>query len=332
MDKTLYHHRIFCLHGVTGELTADAVSADTSFTVEQAVLDDVVIDVGSQIVLTDGVNTSSTLTITAINMELNVITTNLAAGFDFAAATPTSIVRTPHWAYKWNELEEELTLCPDHPAHPTQPGSASTIDTRAPSVVNAKIIQSTANLTHPAVHGETLEVAAGQTGSVDMVWPFLITVQSIEGAYDAANPNDRMDFLAGPDTPVGVLTQAAPIGATVLNVSQTVVDNTRPSLLVKLIEGGTVNDLGRIISVDQIALTITTTVATTDAFTAGVTAVLIAMAGTLDMPIPHSKSLVGAGGFHLEGTDVYPGMALRVVYRNAGPDPSRMVAYIKYLT
>ena len=177
-----------------------------------------------------------------------------------------------------------------------------------------------------------MEVASGASETVDMTWDYVITIQSLMIFYKTMNPGDSIDLYAKPDTPVGALTQPAAIGDTVLHVSQAVVDSSRPSHLVKLINGGTENGLGRIVAVDRAALTITTSTATTDIFAAGTTAVVTAITYALGMPVPPFQTHFGVGGDAIEGTDIHPGMVVRIVYHNAGPSPARIVAYAKYLT
>jgi len=151
---TLYQHQIYCLHGTTGQTTADVAAADTTFSVQQAVLDDVTIAVGSQIQLTDGVNTSPTMTIQSIDDVLDTVTVDNAAGFIFLAATPTLVNRLPQPAWLWTESPIELVTCPELASHPVQAGSAITVDIRKPEETTIK--QSGMDLSHPEVKGEPL--------------------------------------------------------------------------------------------------------------------------------------------------------------------------------
>ena len=333
MSSTLYYHRIYCLHGTTGDISADVTAADTVFTVEYEVLQDVTIAVGNQIQLTDGVNTSPILTITDVDAGATTLTVDQAVGFDFAAAAPTHVNRVPHWAYLWSETPDELTKCPEQADHPVQAGSWSIKDERPPYETTAIIKQSQANLSHPEIRGAVVTAAPGATTTVDMSWDYTITVQSMDGYFVAGNEGDEIDFLVAPDTPIGVLAAPASVGATTFSVSDTVLANCRPSNLCRLTAsgGGTTNDLGRIIAVDHDALTITVSAAATDAFSAG-DEVAVTTAPTLNLPLPSFQTKMSVGGDQIEGTDIFPGTVMRVVYRNAGPNPSRMVAYAKFLT
>lgn len=330
--KTLYKHRIYCLHGTTGQISADVGASETVIPVEAAVIQDPTIAVGSQIQLSDGTNTSPFLTVLTINTETPSITVNQPVGHVFLSATPTNVNRAPHWAYKWTENTDELTVCPNDPAHPVQPDSSNTVEERGSDVVH--IAQSPSLLSRPAAEGKRLDIPAGQTGVVEFSWPYVVTVRSMSGYFEASNPEDRYDVVSGPNTPVGVLTASVAAGETVIPVSLTAIANIRPSLLCSLIEGSgppTMNNLGRVIAVDATLGTITVETATTDAFTTAA-AVLITNVHTLDMPVPQSTQPITVGGDVIEGRDVPVGMVVRVVYRNSGALPAAAVLVVKILT
>lgn len=326
---TLYLHQVYCLHGVTGQTTADVAPGDTTFAVAPAVLADVTIEVGAAVVLTDGANASPQLTITAVDVGAGTITVDHSAGFAFLAATPTDVRRTPHVATRWTETATELTECPELSSHAFQAGSAITADTREPDTITIR--QSKANLTRPRIRSVTLDVPAGTSVSRDMVWPYLVTIHSVEGRFEATNPGDTADFLAGPDTPVGLLTAAAPAGTTVFNVAQTVVDNVAPAVEFRLFEGATLDDLGEVIAVDRAALTVTVSTPSANAFTSAA-AVVITIVGARGLAAPTAPARVATGEGQFEGRDIQPGMALRAIYHNVGPDPARMIVYARFLT
>jgi len=120
----LYRQSIFCLHGPTGTLTADAGSSDTTFSVQAAVLSDVTIDVGSTVRLEAGADVSDTMKIIAVDHNANTFTTSSGPGRAFLASAPTTVARLPHWADVWTGSPDDLTECPEDPAHPVQAGSA----------------------------------------------------------------------------------------------------------------------------------------------------------------------------------------------------------------
>lgn len=329
LPNTIFQHRIYCLHGVTGQITSDVAAVDTSFVADASVLADVTIAVGSIIQLDDGVTTSPELTIISIDSGTNTITVDQAIGSIFLAATPANVVRIPHWAYEWTYTSDELTACPEDPSHPFQPGSASIANVTEPTI--ATITQSESGFTHPEVLGQRLDVTASLTGFIDFERPYLITAKGFAGYTEAANEGDRFDILAGPDTFIGVLTGSALVGATTIAVSPSVIANIRPSLLVKLEEGATTNDLGRVISVDAGGGTITVETATTDAFSPGANVLITIMLAT-DLPVPTFPSRIDTGVGPISGADIPAGTKIRVVYRNAGPSNSKAIIYFNYLT
>jgi len=328
-SRTLYKHQLYCLHGETGNLAEDTGASDTVFVVDPAVIADVTIVVGSEIRLSDGSNTSPTLIIQAIDEEKTTITTTAAVGHIFLAATPTVISRLPHVVHQWTESDGEVKTCPEHPDHSVQEGSCFISEIIEPSEVH--IAQSASGLNHPELYSERLKVASGGTGVLDISFDYLVTGKNISGYIEAANEGDRFDFIAAPDTPAGMLTEAAAPGDTVLHVPSSVIDNVHVSMSCKLFEGATVEDLGRIIAEDDAAGTITVKTPTTSAFTTAAV-VLISTYGAENCPLPTFQTDFAVGNDQLEGVDVAAGMILRIVYRNSGPSDSSAIMHFHYLT
>ncbi len=325
--STLYKHEIYCLHGDVGQLTADTAATDTTLAVQVSAITDVSIAVGSVVILTDGSNTSPHLIITAVDDTLNTIAVDTAVGFAFLAAAPTTLVRIPHWASSWTESLDELKYCPEDPSHVTQAGSGRTTNIRNSNIVT--IEQSAFRLTRPQVRGELVEAPPGENTVIDFHWPYAVTVQEIAGYFEIVNIGDSVDFLAAPDTPVGVLTSAANIGDTVFSVSDTAAVALSPSVILT-ISGGALDVLGRVASVDATQKTVTVETAATVAHPAG-SVVLMTPAPAYKLPAPCIPSVISVGGTFLLGTDLPPNTPLRIVYRNVGPSEARMLLIAKYL-
>jgi len=331
-SATLYKHAIFSLHGVTGTLAADSGSADTTFTVSPSVLADVTIDVGSMVTLADGGNTSGVMTITAIDEVAETITTDSPPGFAFLAATPTNVVRIPHWAYQWTESSTPITVSPEDPTHPVQAGSEKIVSVRKPEAVY--VSQSQSGKTRPQASPLVVEAAAGQTGVVvSHSWPFDVTLSRITCFVEAANKEDRLFFEVGPDSPAGPVTSAVSPGDTVINVNASAAANPkiRPGMMVKLSEGGTTDSLGRLVAVDRVAKTFTVETAAVNSFTtAG--QLLLTIVPAWDLPLPGFQVRFSVAGDAILGSEVPVGMSFRITYDNNGASDSRLLVYFGFKT
>ena len=330
--STLYKHEIYCLHGVTGQITANVAAGDTTFAVQDSVLNDVTIAVGSQIQLQDAVDTSATMTILSIDSGAKTLTVDIAPGIAFSSASPTNVVRVPHWASKWTETTDQLTTCPEDASHPVQAGSARTIDVKLPNEVVVQ--QSDSNYRTPHVDSKLLTVAAGGTGVVEFSWNYSVTVQYVEGVFVQSNSGDTFDCETSPDYTVGVLTQNIGAGVTVLPVSQTVLDYIKVSYGVKLVEGATTNDVGYVTYIDKNAATITVSTPTVGSFTTAATVVSTIKNGIgLLVPyLPSTSFTISGGKQQLAGYDLFAGSVVRITYYNIGLSVSTAYIYVKYLT
>jgi len=330
---TLYKHRIYCLHGTAGPITADVASDATTFAVDAAVLADVTIAAGSLIWLDDGTNKSEAMTILSVDSGAGTLTVDVEPGTAFAAATPTNVVRVPHWAHLWTETSTELVVCPEDAGHPVNPNSASTVEIKLPNEV--VIQQSSVNYKTPLLVGQVLTVAAGETGTADFVWKIPITVKNVKGIFTQSNTGDTFDFVTNPDYTVGLLSAGVGIGDTVLPVTQTVLNYVKPGFTITLTEGVTSNVLDEIISIDANAMTITVATPTTDAFSV-LALVSSTIYNTKGTPVPYTTKgdtmKLETGKDLISGSTIFAGVKLRIIYHNAGPGISITHIYVSSLS
>lgn len=101
----------------------------------------------------------------------------------------------------------------------------------------------------------------------DISFPFPISLFSAEWIHKPGMDGDKADFIINPDTTIGTITSDVSIGDTVINVSQTVVDNTTVGRELKLFDGTNTDDLGCVIAIDTDNLTVTVEKAATQNFT-----------------------------------------------------------------
>lgn len=329
MTGTLYKHAVYCLHGVTGPLAADAGAGDTTFTVGAGVLADVSISVGATIFLADGTNTSGPLTVIAVDSGATTITTDAAPGFAFLAATPTDVVRAPHWSFRWSESAAHLSVCPQLASHPIQAGSAKVVDKRSNDSVH--ITQSQTGKTRPAATAMVAAATIGQTVVVDHAWPYDVTLNHILTVVESANADDRVSLEVGPDTPAGPVTAAVTAGDTVIAANAAALASLRPGVRMKINEGGTTDDLGYLIAVDTLAGTLTVETAAVNGFTPAAN-LLATIAPAWELPLPTNPMKFAMAKDSLMGSEVEAGRVLRVTYVNGGPAVSRLLIYFAHWT
>ena len=313
---TLYKHRIFSLHGPTGELTANASPGDTVLQVTPATLNDVTIAEGSVVVLVEGVTTSQELTITAIDSVASTLTVAPALALSFTAAGPTVVQRIPHWAYLWTESPAELTVSPEDPSHPVQPGSASTVEVTTASKYSSEVI------------GLTFNTLSGQTLTNTASWDYVAGLESVRGKVVTSNDADTLDLTIEVPSLAGTLSQAASLGDVTLNIDSDLAQTARPSQLCFTVIGGVETNLGRVTAVDAVNRTLTLATPLAAGYALN-TAIQLKMVGGLGVPIPPA-------GSEFEIVSRSPAYALledwtklTVTYTNAGVSSSRLLLYCR---
>ena len=118
---------------------------------------------------------------------------------------------------------------------------------------------------------QSFEIAADATNGwkeTTISFPYAISLLSAEWINKTENEGDEVEFLVGEDTIVGAITSDVSATDTVINVQKSVVNNVYVGAYIKLTEGGTTDNVGRILSIDKSAKQITIETATTNAFTA----------------------------------------------------------------
>lgn len=328
-----YTHKIRCLHGALGATTAAAAGGDTTIAVDAAALADPVLAPGARVQF--GGDPRFAYSVVSVGGGEIEVTPPLSD----AVAAGAAIDRPPLDVVAETASADLLTACPEDPAHPVAANSAELVS--APEVVTTKLQQGSSGRSHPTLRSRVLELAAGAEGSVDFVWPYQVTVQRIEGIFEAANAGDALDLEAGPDSTAGYLTAPVGVGDTVINVSETVFTQGRakPGFRLKLGTGPdpaapTVgDDLGEIVATDAAAGTVTVETPAATALGAGPGHwALLTIASTVGMHVPAvAGTSVSTGSEFVLGVDVPANRPLRVTYHNNGAVASRAIIYMRYL-
>ena len=227
---------------------------------------------------------------------------------------------------------EAPTTCPnDH--------SDKSIDATQ-TVIIGKMDDKTVVTTQPTIGSfqhttRTMTIPAGNVGDVtvmDLSWPMSLQVWKTEFYTKTENIGDYLSVVLAPDTLVGVITVNAAIGATTIHVSPTAVTNELivRGIHLKLDNGTTSNECGRILAFDKDANTITFETPLTNNFTGMATMIKLTLVSfdTVLLHRPDSVHRVGEKGF--QGKALPPNTLARALYTNNTTDAKTLVFTLEY--
>lgn len=141
---------------------------------------------------------------------------------------------------------------------------------KEPEIV--KVFEDNSLLNNAKYQASSVTVAVGAgvdtVHTASVTFPLPISLYSASWIHDSNMAQDIVCITAGEDTIIGALTADAAIGATVLSVQKSVIENTQPGYNLKLYDGVNQDDLGRVLAIDTVNDQITVETATVNAFAA----------------------------------------------------------------
>ena len=186
---------------------------------------------------------------------------------------------------------------------------------------------------HYATRGVAWNIpaSAGWHDFPDFSWPFPVSLFAASAKCRKEQDSDLLEFLVGPDTTVGTLTVDAAVGATILDVQQSVIDNIQVGYWVKLTDGTNTDDCGRVLNVDKAGLKITVETATENAFAAATpTYVQQTIKLVYDAELTEGEQVI-LGASKIGGSYIPANTALRLRYKNSGAQGKRFRFLMEYL-
>jgi len=165
----------------------------------------------------------------------------------------------------WGTQQPNPLLCPNNSAHTVDPTTVRIVQTVSPQQFTAL----EASQGYYQAMSVCICVPAGATGAIytqDISWPADILIWTTTLYTTTDSMDDVFSLISGPDTTIGVLTVAANIGDTTINVSPTVTANVTRGLNLSLFDGTNRNDLGEVTVIDTVNNIITFQTALTNAF------------------------------------------------------------------
>jgi len=163
-------------------------------------------------------------------------------------------------------------------------------------------------------------------------FPMPISLLSAMWVNKISNDGDEVEFLVSPDTTTGSITAAVAIGATVIDVSQTVIDNAKVGYYLKLDDGTNIDDVGRVISIDKVNSQITIETATVNSF-AVATPTLIKQTVKLvpKIMLIGDHVQISLGGSKIGGSYIPANTLLKARYNNLSGSAEKFSFILQYL-
>jgi hypothetical protein len=230
--------------------------------------------------------------------------------------------------YTWGEVAP--TVCPNNNTHSIDNSTVTIVDSVND---NSVTILQDKGLTGGNFRCETCKavVKPNSTESFDFSWPFDMSVATVHFVTNAQHIGDEITSIIAPNTIVGYITQDASIGNTLIHVSPTVIQFLNIGYLIKLFDGINVSSLGYVVAKDPVNYTITTTIGSTNDFSASFpTYVMIEISNIHSFEIgdPNKYDI----GQSVIGSGLIPAnTVMRLQYKNKSKtDAKAFIFYFEY--
>ncbi len=233
--------------------------------------------------------------------------------------------------------EAAPTKCPTNTAHTIDLASVRITDTISKNIVK---VQEETTPTGGHFHAVTkvINATASTTTTADYTWPFPISISAIYFVSTSDHTGDHLEMIGAPDTTIGAITQAVAATDTIINVSDTVVDNTEKGYYLKLSDGTNTDDLGRVLNVDKVNKTVTVETAAVNAFSAATPTYVVQTIYLTGGPEGGPEIFeIGAPWRHIFGRSnigssyVPAGMVMRLRYIEKGATTKKIVFIVEYM-
>lgn len=245
------------------------------------------------------------------------------------------------YLYRVHCIEENLdvtlwsqsvpTLCPNDHADRTIDSSLTVIESSiGDNIVTAQ--EPTEGYFQATV--VDVNVSSGSIGDVtdhDYSWPMDMSMWQLEFLASSANIGDTIDIAIAPDTVIGVLTSAASVSDTVLNISSAVfsTDTIKKGIDVKISDGVNTDLGGRIVGYDPENHTVTLETALTNAYAIG-TPVYITIYPVKSYKITQDKAVVNFGKKGFKGKSIPKDTTIRVSYTNSDGSAKTLHMHLEF--
>lgn len=190
---------------------------------------------------------------------------------------------------------------------------------------------------HYAFHSEKMIAAANTITTHDISFPIAINILASKIHLTPDMEGDVISWSISPNTTVGTITSDVSISDTVINVSQTVVDNVDIGYHIRLAAAGdpegTNESLCRVLTKDTVAKTLTVEQAATQAWLAsGPTLVQMNIFYLWNVEIAAGEHNIEPGKSKIGSAHLPANTIIRAIYDNKHvTDAKTFITYVEYL-
>ena len=226
--------------------------------------------------------------------------------------------------------EEMPTSCPINKNHNINNSLTCIIDKIEPNIVK---IKEDSIVTGGNFRCETKIINSdiNTTSITNFSYKYPISVYAVYFVSTIDHEGDIIETNIAPDIPVGLITKNVNTNDTILDVSQTVIDNIMIGYDVKITNQINTDDLGKVIAIDKIKKQITTENFTSHNFTVNSSVILLTVKIVENYEIgPPTQHVIGdskIGGMYVPADTI-----IQVKYQNKSLDKiKKLVFKIEYM-
>jgi len=231
--------------------------------------------------------------------------------------------------YQWAETEP--TTCPVNTGHSIDSAKTAIVQIMADNEV---VIQEEQTKTGAHYQAQSFELSVpASTGwhELNISFPFPISMLSAEWIGKTDYDGDSAQFIIAPDTTTGAIASDVAALDTVINVAQSVIDNTQVGYHLKLDDGTNVDDLGRVVSIDDGANQVTMETAAVNSFLAATPTYVKQTVKMVPHICLHPSGRVQLGESKIGGSYIPANTVIRLRYNNLTGTAKTFSVIIEYL-
>lgn len=236
--------------------------------------------------------------------------------------------------YVWDEMEP--VVCPNNNEHIISTSSITIINS-----VSSMGVTTNSGLLKVKIQEESIETGEHfqcvcykmicPTGVSSHIYsyPHPVSVLSITLTTSSDHTDDIIEVQVGSNTIVGILTSEVNIDDTVINVSQSVIDNVKVGFYAHLFNGTNTENLGKITSINTSTLTVTVENGSSQSFNSGsYFQITIKVIENFTIGLASRYEL---GKDKIGGSYIPSGTNVKVIYTNNGISSKNFYPLIEYL-
>ena len=170
------------------------------------------------------------------------------------------------WEYMWAETTP--TKCPTNTAHSIDSAKITIVDKVTEDLMTIREEDVVTGGHYQACFHKIIIPSGSSEVIHDVTFPHPISLLAAEWTNSADIAGDEIEFVVAPNTIVGALASGVASGITVLPVQQSVIDNIKLGYHCDLYSASGVQDIGRVVDINDNYNTVTVDLSTTQSYSA----------------------------------------------------------------